>query len=65
MRNCQQWQVRIVMRTGCRPVVKHVKGWWIGWIKEVPGVNAQERTKKELMRSLNEVLREAAEFKTK
>jgi predicted RNase H-like HicB family nuclease len=36
--------------------------WWIGWIEEVPGVNAQERTKETLLASLKEVLKEALEF---
>ncbi len=35
---------------------------WIGWIEEVPGVNAQEKTKKELFASLKVVLKEALEF---
>jgi predicted RNase H-like HicB family nuclease len=34
----------------------------IGWIEEVPGVNAQERTKDELLASLKEVLKEALDF---
>lgn len=38
------------------------QGWWIGWIEEVPGVNAQERSKEELLASLREVLKEALEF---
>jgi predicted RNase H-like HicB family nuclease len=33
--------------------------WWLGWIEEVPGVNAQEKTKSKLMVSLKEVLAEA------
>ena len=37
-------------------------GWWIGWIAEVPGVNAQERTKDQLLATLAEVLREALEM---
>ena len=37
-------------------------GWWIGWLEEVPGVNAQERTEKVLLESLKIVLREALEF---
>ncbi|MGO8679150.1 MAG: type II toxin-antitoxin system HicB family antitoxin [Limisphaerales bacterium] len=45
-----------------RSLVKEVDGWWIGWVQEVPGVNAQERTKQELLRSLREALREAIEF---
>ncbi len=31
-------------------------------MQEVPGVNAQERTKRELLVSLTEALREAIEF---
>jgi predicted RNase H-like HicB family nuclease len=43
-------------------LVKQDGDWWIGWIEEVPGVNAQERTKEELMASLREILREALDF---
>ncbi|MEA3213223.1 MAG: hypothetical protein QOE70_6280 [Chthoniobacter sp.] len=43
-------------------IVKQRGDWWIGWIEEVPGVNAQERTKPELLKSLREVLLEALEF---
>lgn len=43
-------------------VVKQRAEWWIGWIEEVPGVNAQERTKTELLKSLREALLEALEF---
>ena len=35
---------------------------WIGWIKEVPGVNCQERNLEELMESLKITLKEALEF---
>jgi predicted RNase H-like HicB family nuclease len=35
---------------------------WIGWIEEVPGVNAQEKTKDELLASLKVILQEALEF---
>lgn len=45
-----------------RSLVKQVDGWWIGWVQEIPGVNAQERTKEELLLSLTEALREAIEF---
>jgi len=40
-------------------IVKKDGAWWLGWIKEVPGVNAQEKTKSKLMASLKEVLAEA------
>ena len=35
-----------------RAVIKKSDGWWIGWLIDLPGVNAQERTKKELIESL-------------
>jgi hypothetical protein len=33
-------------------VIKQVDGWWIGWLVDLPGVNAQEKTRKELLVSL-------------
>ena len=36
--------------------------WWVGWVEEVPGVNAQEHSRDELLVSLRLVLREALEF---
>ena len=42
-------------------LISQDEGWWIGWIAEVPGVNAQERTREELLETLSEVLREALE----
>ena len=47
---------------GYTALVKRTGNWWIGWVQEVPGVNAQERTKAELLQSLREALREAIEF---
>lgn len=43
-------------------IVKNTGEWWIGWIEEVPGVNCQEKTHDELMKSLKSSLREALEF---
>ena len=43
-------------------VTKRDGDWWIGWIEEVPGVNCQEQTKKELLESLRATLREALKF---
>ena len=40
-------------------IVKKDGAWWLGWIEEVSGVNAQEKTKSKLMASLKEVLAEA------
>ena len=35
-----------------RAVIKQKGEWWIGWLVDVPGVNAQERTREELLESL-------------
>jgi len=35
-----------------RAVIKKSGDWWIGWLVDLPGVNAQERTKEELVESL-------------
>ena len=43
-------------------IISRDEGWWIGWIAEVPGVNAQERTREELLGTLTEVLREVIEM---
>ncbi len=43
-------------------VTKKDGDWWIGWIEEVPGVNCQECTRKELLKSLKVTLKEALEF---
>jgi hypothetical protein len=47
---------------GYTALVKQSGDWWIGWVQEVPGVNAQERTKEELLLSLRQALREAIEI---
>lgn len=43
-------------------VTKKDGEWWIGWIEEVPGVNCQERTRRQLRASLKTTLREALAF---
>jgi predicted RNase H-like HicB family nuclease len=35
-----------------RAIIKQSDGWWIGWLVDLPGVNAQERTKRKLLESL-------------
>jgi predicted RNase H-like HicB family nuclease len=40
-------------------VIKPSGAWWIGWIEEIPGVNCQERTREELLETLEVTLREA------
>ena len=31
-------------------VISREEGWWVGWIAEVPGVNAQERSREQFAR---------------
>jgi predicted RNase H-like HicB family nuclease len=50
------------MANSYRAIMKKVGDWWIGWVEEVPGVNCQERTEKELLESLRASLREALQF---
>jgi len=35
-----------------RAAIKKSGGWWFGWLVDLPGVNAQERTKSALLESL-------------
>jgi predicted RNase H-like HicB family nuclease len=35
-----------------RAVIKKSGDWWIGWLVDLPGVNAQERTRETLIESL-------------
>jgi len=35
-----------------RAIIKKVDDWWIGWLVDLPGVNAQEKTKIEILESL-------------
>ncbi len=44
-------------------VIRQDCPWWIRWVEEVPGVNAQEQSREALLQSLRDVLREALEFK--
>jgi predicted RNase H-like HicB family nuclease len=35
-----------------RAVIRKSGDWWIGWLVDLPGVNAQEKTRKALIESL-------------
>jgi predicted RNase H-like HicB family nuclease len=43
-------------------IIKRDGEWWLGWIEEVPGVNCQETSHTELLKSLRSALREALEL---
>ena len=45
-------------------LIRQSEGWWIGWIQEVRGVICQERTKSELLDTLQITLREILEYET-
>ena len=35
-----------------RAIIKESDTWWIGWLIDLPGVNAQEKTRDKLIESL-------------
>ena len=43
-------------------LIKRDGDWWIGWVEEIPGVNSQGRTRKELLENLQSALHEALEM---
>ena len=43
-------------------ILKRDGDWWIGWVEELTGVNAQERSREESLASLRTILTEALEF---
>lgn len=44
-------------------IITRDEDWWVGWIEEIPGANAQERTKEELLISLKEAARDIIELR--
>ena len=50
------------MNTGYTAIIKQDADWWVGWIEEVPGVNAQERTRADLLGALAEALADILEL---
>ena len=44
-----------------RAVIKQTGDWWIGWLVDLPGVNAQERTRERLHSSLRSGAQEMLE----
>jgi len=50
------------MNSNYTAVIKQDADLWIGWIEEVPGVNCQESSRENLLKSLRETLAEAIEL---
>ena len=43
-------------------VIQKDGNWWIGWVEEVPGANAQEATREDLLESLGLALKDILEL---
>lgn len=43
-------------------VIRRDGRWWVGWVEEIPGVNSQGQTRKELIENLRSALGEALEM---
>jgi predicted RNase H-like HicB family nuclease len=43
-------------------LIRKDEKWWIGWVQEVPGVNSQGRTRKELVENLTSALNEVLQM---
>lgn len=50
------------MEANYTAIVQQRDEWWIGWIEEIPGVNAQAATREELVGDLRFALQEALEM---
>ena len=50
------------MKAEFTAIVKKDGDWWIGWIEEVPGANAQEKSKDDLIISLREAAKDILEL---
>ena len=43
-------------------IIQRDGAWWIGWLEEIPGVNSQAVTRKELLENLRSALGEMLEM---
>jgi predicted RNase H-like HicB family nuclease len=43
-------------------VIQRDGSWWIGWVKEIPGVNSQGKNREELLENLRSALNEALQM---
>ena len=62
MRNPACAMIADMKRATFTAAIRQADGWWFGWIEEVPGVNAQERTREEVLASLRVCLAESLEM---
>jgi len=52
----------VIMKAELTAIIKQNGDWWLGWVEEIPGANAQEKTKEELMISLREAAKDILEL---
>lgn len=50
------------MKAEFTAIIKKDGDWWIGWIAEIPGADAQQRSKDELILSLREAAKDILEI---
>ena len=50
------------MKAEFTAIIQKDGDWWTGWVEEIPGANAQERTREELIVSLKEAARGYIEY---
>lgn len=50
------------MNTSLTAIIRQEDDWWIGWVEEIPGANAQEKTREELLVSLRESVKDIIEL---
>ncbi|MFW5883185.1 MAG: type II toxin-antitoxin system HicB family antitoxin [Verrucomicrobiota bacterium] len=50
------------MTTQLTAIIKRDGDWWVGWVEEIPGAIAQERSKDELLISLREAAKDIMEL---
>jgi predicted RNase H-like HicB family nuclease len=43
-------------------IIRRTPKWWVGWIEEIPGVNCQGKTRKDLVENLRSALTEMLEL---
>ncbi len=52
------------MKAEFTAIVKRDGDWWLGWVEEVTGTNAQEKTKEDLIISLREAVKDILEIRS-
>ena len=50
------------MNSTYNALIKRDGEWWIGWVKEVSGVNSQSKAREELLENLRSAIKEALEM---